>query len=57
MWFGALCSGWEEGHLSLYGAARALSCEMMEAYPVSTLVNSPENDSRECAEPFRDSFF
>src|SRR5258708_28706451 len=26
--------------------------EMMEAYPVSTLVNSPANDRRECAEPF-----
>jgi putative SOS response-associated peptidase YedK len=31
--------------------------EMMEAYPVSTLVNSPANDRRECAEPFRDSLF
>ena len=31
--------------------------EMMEAYPVSTLVNSPANDSQECAEPFRDSLF
>jgi len=30
---------------------------MMEAYPVSTLVNSPANDRRECAEPFRDGFF
>jgi len=31
--------------------------EMMEAYPVSTLVNSPANDSQECAELFRDSLF
>ena len=31
--------------------------EMMEAYPVSTLVNSPANDRQECAEPFRDSLF
>ena len=31
--------------------------EMMEAYPVSTLVNSPVNDRPECAEPFRDSLF
>ena len=31
--------------------------EMMEAYPVSTLVNSPANDSQECAEPLRDSLF
>ena len=27
--------------------------EMMEAYPVSTLVNSPANDRQECAEPGR----
>ena len=31
--------------------------ELMEAYPVSTLVNSPANDRLECAEPFRDSLF
>ena len=31
--------------------------EMMEAYPVSSLVNSPANDRQECAEPFRDSLF
>ena len=31
--------------------------ELMEAYPVSTLVNSPANDRQECAEPFRDTLF
>jgi putative SOS response-associated peptidase YedK len=31
--------------------------EMMEAYPVSSLVNSPANDRQECAESFRDSLF
>ena len=31
--------------------------EMMGAYPVSTLVNSPANDSAECAEPDIGSLF
>jgi hypothetical protein len=31
--------------------------EMMEAYPVSTLVNSPANDSAACAEPDIGSLF
>ena len=31
--------------------------ELMEAYHVSTLVNSPANDSVECAGPVRDSLF
>lgn len=31
--------------------------ELMEAYPVSTLVNSPANDSAECSEQLRDTLF
>ena len=31
--------------------------EIMEAYPVSTLVNSPANDSAACAEPDIGSLF
>jgi putative SOS response-associated peptidase YedK len=31
--------------------------ELMEAYPVSTLVNSPANDGAECAEQLRDTLF
>ena len=31
--------------------------ELMEAYPVSTLVNSPANDSAECAKPDIGSLF
>jgi putative SOS response-associated peptidase YedK len=31
--------------------------DLMEAYPVSTLVNSPANDSVECAEQLRDTLF
>jgi putative SOS response-associated peptidase YedK len=29
--------------------------DAMEAYPVSTLVNSPKNDRPECAEPASES--
>jgi hypothetical protein len=28
--------------------------EELEAYPVSTIVNSPKNDSAECVRPARD---
>ncbi len=31
--------------------------KLMEAYPVSTLVNSPANDGAECAEQLRDTLF
>jgi putative SOS response-associated peptidase YedK len=31
--------------------------ELMEAYPVSTLVNAPANDRPECAEPDVGSLF
>jgi hypothetical protein len=40
-----------------FAAARPLPAEDLEAYEVSTLVNSPRNDSSECVRPVKAGWF